>query len=315
MKKLLPTFTHQEAKVFLSCRHTESFGQTSSAPSSRVQVWGQAPLGGTELWTELKRPRTQPPSHHPASLSSPAWHRADLPHLPQGHSQQDHRWRNLSTHTNLKPSQTPSRQGVVPLAWDTASGAKSMRHAFRDSSKTANTEKGQNHDFPTNTEWWNMSKIVFSSLINEGTSKMIQLISDNTGCMAAASCTRASEREQAGAQSSTCMGSFWHLTWDTWWPHFHHELPGLFRTEAGVWDADICLLCAGVHLQASRTDPTAHSPTPLLGPHSISKAWEPLVFNPGCTHWHQQRGSKMSWLDKSSHVVISPTNPLKHPSK
>lgn len=41
-----------------------------------------------------------------------------------------------------------------------------------------------------------MSKIVFSSLINEGTSKMIQLISDNTGCMAAASCTRASEREQ-----------------------------------------------------------------------------------------------------------------------
>lgn len=62
------------------------------------------------------------------------------------------------------------------------------------------------------------------------------------------------------------------------------------------------------------TDPTACSPAPLLGPSSISKAWEPLVFNPGCTHWHQQRGSKTSWLDKSSHVD-SPTNPLKHPSK
>lgn len=124
-------------------------------------------------------------------------------------------------------------------------------------------------------------------------------------CMATASSTQitcaspspeASEWKRAGAQPSTHVGSFWRLTRDTLGPHFHQAPPGL----AGVWDANLRLLCAGLPHRPHHS--LTCSPTRSL---LHLKAWGPLVFNRGCTHWHQQRGCKTSRLDKSSHVETS----------
>ena len=121
-----------------------SFSPTSSAPSqeqthkhqgSRVQMQGLVPCGGTKLWTELKTPRTQtaiwPPRFSVLSCST----QTDLPHLPQGHSQQDHQWRNLSTRANLKPSQTLSGQscsaGLRHGLWGQVHQACNCQHRER----------------------------------------------------------------------------------------------------------------------------------------------------------------------------------------
>ena len=80
---------------------------------------------------------------------------------------------------------------------------------------------------------------------------MIQPVSENMGLyggcqLHSASCASPSpEASGVGARPSAHAGSL-TTPRDTLWPHFHRAPPGLAGAEAGVWDANLCLLWAGL---------------------------------------------------------------------
>ena len=163
MKKMLPTFTHQEAKVFLNSRHTDStqlwshkFRAKSRANAETPRLTRPDARTGSLWWHKIMNwaQKTKDTNRHlttrilcPLLLdteqTSHVSHKDTVSKTTSGETCPRAQTWNPAKH---------SLDRAVPLAWDTASGAKSTRHAFGHGSKTATTEKWQNHDFPTNIE-------------------------------------------------------------------------------------------------------------------------------------------------------------------
>lgn len=137
-----------------------SFGPTSSAPSqeqtqkhqgSRVQMQGLVPCGGTKLWTELKRPRTQtavwPPGFSVLSCSTQS-----RPSTSRTRTRSARPPVEKPVHAR-KPETQPNTVWTELFHWpETRPLGPSPPGTLLGMAPKLPTQKAQNHDFPTNIE-------------------------------------------------------------------------------------------------------------------------------------------------------------------